>query len=397
MSRNLPMWSMITLNFLGEGIFRSSIPTLAISLNSDPSAVGMSIAASKLPWLFSPVLVGFAIDHISSKKIVLSGSLIRLTSFSILIASILLESLTFPEFIILSTIITIGDISAELAIHTSIPKISPIHDLKKINSLFLGMQTAFSQLTAPIVAGIALIGGPNTLISSLIAIQVGIILIHHHPKNDQSINKKSTITQPQKVIEPLKDRTLFGTLLAASIMMTSYGAWSSAFALYVFDSASGLGLTTFGYGLMMSSIALGSLTGTILWAKLISNLPHFPLICASILAMTVLPLGGLIGGSPMFVSLALFIYGFSLAIWNVISITYRQRFVPEGVLGRITGIYRSVTWGFMPLGAVLGSVICTLESYRVTLALAAALSLLQLISLPLLRDIGRVHVKRLSP
>ncbi|MGR9577834.1 MFS transporter [Pandoraea sputorum] len=391
------MWSMITLNFLGEGIFRSSIPVLAISLNSDPSAIGMSIAASKLPWLFSPVLVGFAIDHLSFKKIILSGSLIRLTSLSIIIVLILLESLNFSEFIVLSTIITIGDISAELAIQTSIPKISQKQNLKKINSLFLGLQAAFSQLIAPILAGAALIGGPNTLIESLIVIQIGIILIHGHPKNPQSIHKKPIRTKPQQILTPLKDRTLFGTLLVASIMMTSYGVWSSAFALYVFDSASGLGLTTFGYGLMMSSIAFGSLTGTILSTKLISNLPHFPLICASILAMTVLPLVGLTGGPPMFVSLALFIYGFCLAIWNVVSITYRQRFVPERVLGRITGIYRSITWGFMPLGAVLGSFICTWESYRVALALAAALSILQLISLPLLRDIGRRHAQRLSP
>ncbi|SNU85138.1 MFS transporter [Pandoraea sputorum] len=397
MSRNLPMWSMITLNFLGEGIFRSSIPVLAISLNSDPSAIGMSIAASKLPWLFSPVLVGFAIDHLSFKKIILSGSLIRLTSLSIIIVLILLESLNFSEFIVLSTIITIGDISAELAIQTSIPKISQKQNLKKINSLFLGLQAAFSQLIAPILAGAALIGGPKTLIESLIVIQIGIILIHGHPKNPQSIHKNPIRTKPQQILTPLKDRTLFGTLLVASIMMTSYGVWSSAFALYVFDSASGLGLTTFGYGLMMSSIAFGSLTGTILSTKLISNLPHFPLICASILAMTVLPLVGLTGGPPMFVSLALFIYGFFLAIWNVVSITYRQRFVPERVLGRITGIYRSITWGFMPLGAVLGSFICTWESYRVALALAAALSILQLISLPLLRDIGRRHAQRLSP
>ncbi|WP_072633262.1 MFS transporter [Pandoraea sputorum] len=391
------MWSMITLNFLGEGIFRSSIPVLAISLNSDPSAIGMSIAASKLPWLFSPVLVGFAIDHLSFKKIILSGSLIRLTSLSIIIVLILLESLNFSEFIVLSTIITIGDISAELAIQTSIPKISQKQNLKKINSLFLGLQAAFSQLIAPILAGAALIGGPKTLIESLIVIQIGIILIHGHPKNPQSIHKNPIRTKPQQILTPLKDRTLFGTLLVASIMMTSYGVWSSAFALYVFDSASGLGLTTFGYGLMMSSIAFGSLTGTILSTKLISNLPHFPLICASILAMTVLPLVGLTGGPPMFVSLALFIYGFFLAIWNVVSITYRQRFVPERVLGRITGIYRSITWGFMPLGAVLGSFICTWESYRVALALAAALSILQLISLPLLRDIGRRHAQRLSP
>nr|WP_191631536.1 MFS transporter [Pandoraea sputorum] len=252
-------------------------------------------------------------------------------------------------------------------------------------------------MIAPIVAGAALIGGLKTLIESLIAIQIGIILIHGRQNNPQSIHKNPIRTKPQQILTPLKDRTLFGTLLAASIMMASYGVWSSAFALYVFDSASGLGLTTFGYGLMMSSIAFGSLTGTILSAKLISNLPHFPLICVSILAMTVLPLVGLAGGPPMFVSLALFIYGFCLAIWNVVSITYRQRFVPERVLGRITGIYRSITWGFMPLGAVLGSFICTWESYRVALALAAALSILQLISLPLLRDIGRRHAQRLSP
>ncbi|MFK0376070.1 MFS transporter [Pandoraea sp. NPDC090278] len=388
---------MITLNFLGEGIFRSSIPVLAISLNSDPSAVGLSIAASKIPWLLLPIAAGLAIDHLSFKGIILSGSSIRLASFSLLAISMLLESLTFFEFMILSAIVTIGDISAELAIQTSIPKISPNHDPAKINSFLLGMQIASAQLVAPILTGVALISGPSTLISILIAIQIAIILIYHNPKINKFTSREPRKSHPQQILELLKDRTLFGTLLVASVMMASYGVWSSAFTLYVFDSASGLGLTTFGYGLMMSSIAFGSLAGTILSAKLVSKLPHFPLICASILAMTLLPLGGLIGGPSASASLTLFIYGFFLTIWNVISITYRQRFVPEGSLGRITGIYRSLTWGFMPLGAAVGSVICTQEGYRVTLALASALSILQLISLPLLRDIGKIHAKRLSP
>ena len=40
--------------------------------------------------------------------------------------------------------------------------------------------------------------------------------------------------------------------------------------------------------------------------------------------------------------------------WNVITVSFRQRVVPEQLLGRVNAGYRLVAWGTIPLGAALG-------------------------------------------
>ena len=53
-----------------------------------------------------------------------------------------------------------------------------------------------------------------------------------------------------------------------------------------------------------------------------------------------------------------FFVGSALTIgWNVITVSLRQRIVPDHLLGRVNAGYRLLAWGTMPLGAALGGLI----------------------------------------
>jgi predicted MFS family arabinose efflux permease len=43
--------------------------------------------------------------------------------------------------------------------------------------------------------------------------------------------------------------------------------------------------------------------------------------------------------------------------WNVITVSLRQRIVPDHLLGRVNAGYRLLAWGTMPLGAALAGLI----------------------------------------
>ena len=50
-----------------------------------------------------------------------------------------------------------------------------------------------------------------------------------------------------------------------------------------------------------------------------------------------------------------FFVGSALDIgWNVITVSLRQRIVPDHLLGRVNAGYRLLAWGTMPIGAALG-------------------------------------------
>jgi len=46
--------------------------------------------------------------------------------------------------------------------------------------------------------------------------------------------------------------------------------------------------------------------------------------------------------------------GFVVTMWNVVTVSLRQRIVPAELLGRVNSVYRMLGWGLMPLGAVAG-------------------------------------------
>jgi predicted MFS family arabinose efflux permease len=41
-------------------------------------------------------------------------------------------------------------------------------------------------------------------------------------------------------------------------------------------------------------------------------------------------------------------------LWNVTTVSFRQRVTPDHLLGRMNSAYRLVAWGTRPLGAALG-------------------------------------------
>ena len=76
-----------------------------------------------------------------------------------------------------------------------------------------------------------------------------------------------------------------------------------------------------------------------------------------ILALYLMPLPFLIIGitsSPLLVAMAVFVEMFSGLLWNVVTVSYRQRRIPDALMGRVNSLYRFFGWGMMPIGALLG-------------------------------------------
>ncbi|MFZ0097041.1 MAG: MFS transporter, partial [Gemmobacter sp.] len=68
---------------------------------------------------------------------------------------------------------------------------------------------------------------------------------------------------------------------------------------------------------------------------------------------------GLIGlcSEGYLLALALFAIMSAAMVWNVITVSWRQRRIPAPLLGRVNSIYRFFGWGSMPLGALSAGVL----------------------------------------
>jgi hypothetical protein len=81
---------------------------------------------------------------------------------------------------------------------------------------------------------------------------------------------------------------------------------------------------------------------------------------------------------------ALVLTGLGAVTFNVMQVTIRQRLTPEAMLGRVNAVVRTLLWGVLPLGALLGGVLgARLAPQPAVLVTAALLVLPVALVLPL--------------
>ena len=65
-------------------------------------------------------------------------------------------------------------------------------------------------------------------------------------------------------------------------------------------------------------------------------------------------------------AVALMFFEFWGVVWNTVSVSYRQRLIPDALLGRVNSVYRLMAWGMMPIGLALsGAIVHVTETFAV--------------------------------
>ncbi len=96
--------------------------------------------------------------------------------------------------------------------------------------------------------------------------------------------------------------------------------------------------------------------------------------------------------SPVVTGTSMIIEALAGMLWNVVTVSYRQRTIPDDLLGRVNSIYRFFGWGAMPLGALAGGALVSLgeallgRDLALRLPMFAAGALLALLALVRLRQ-----------
>jgi MFS family permease len=137
-----------------------------------------------------------------------------------------------------------------------------------------------------------------------------------------------------------------------------------------------VGLSKFGYGLLMTTIAGGTVIGSILVPHIERSLGRRRTLLLAAASFPVFSLAPALTDSIGWLVVG-FLVGAGLSIgWNIITVSLRQALVPDHLLGRVNAGYRLVAWGTMPVGAALGGFTASQFGLTATFWLATAISAL---------------------
>jgi MFS family permease len=139
-----------------------------------------------------------------------------------------------------------------------------------------------------------------------------------------------------------------------------------------------LGLDEVGFGLLMTSVAIGSVAGTLLASRFERWLGRPNLFVACILSLLVQDLVYIVIPDALAVGIVLALTGAVGGAFNVVFGSIRQRIVPNHLLGRVMASFRIISWGTLPLGALLGGVVGQAFGLTAVFVTAAAIHALLL-------------------
>lgn len=146
-----------------------------------------------------------------------------------------------------------------------------------------------------------------------------------------------------------------GQLRRLAIVLGAYNFLSSmiwsVMVLYVQDI---LRLNAMGYGALLSALAAGGLGGSLAAPWIIRRLGPSRGLLLSISGFILSSVVLIFTSNPRVAGVALMGDAFTGMIWNVITVSYRQRHIPPELLGRVNAAYRFVGSGTLPLGSLAG-------------------------------------------
>ena len=136
-------------------------------------------------------------------------------------------------------------------------------------------------------------------------------------------------------------------MLAVSGFCGRLGA--GAFVLFATQT---LHVSVRGYGLLLASSAVGSVIGGLVNPALARRHGPVPLLVLATCIGTAQAVGMGLAPDGLVLGAMMACAGFSTTLWNVVTVSMRQREVPAELFGRVNSVYRMLGWGTRPLGAL---------------------------------------------
>jgi MFS family permease len=349
------------LTNLGDGMVALALPWLATLMTRDPVAIAAVAAASRLPWLMFSVPAGVVVDRTDRRKLIARADLLR----AAIVGAILLLATgePFPGAVWaltgLAFLLGTAEVVRDNAAQTILPSIVAHGDLEVATGQMWSVEQLTGQFIGPPLAGFLIaagIGLPFGLDIASLVLAAGLVwLIALRPDPPSGARFWAALREGIGFMRA--DRPL---LRLAVVLGVSNFLATATITVQVLFAQDVLHLTPVQYGLVLSIEALGAVAGSLAAPWLVRRLGLHPCLFLSVAVWAAgYATVGLSYSGPVMAA-ALFAVLFAAMTWNVITVSWRQRRIPSGLLGRVNSIYRFFGWGSMPLGALAGGAVVAL-------------------------------------
>ena len=371
------LWiASVTSNF-GDGIATVAYPWLASAITRDGFKLGLIVLATRLPWLLFSLPAGVITDRVDRRRLMVSMDLARFaltTAVALLVLAnadglqspatsgavhvnegLLLGAVALAAFL-LGTAEVLRDNSAQ----TILPAIVAKEHLEKANGRMWGAEMVMNSFAGPPAAGFLIavsLAMPFFVDAGTFAVAAALVfMIGGQFRNPPSEGPRTSFRADlREGFSWLWRHPLFRPM--ALILGMLNGLMTMALATYVLFVQEILGLEATAFGVLLTAGAVGGVLGSLLASRLATTLGKGAALFSTLLGGGVALVVTGLTSSALLVWAMFLVSSFLAVLWNVITVSLRQRVIPDHLLGRVNSVYRFFGWGMMSIGALLGGAV----------------------------------------
>lgn len=352
------VWSAASMSSLANGTFKVTLPLLARRYTDAPLLIAGVGFAVMLPWLLFSLPAGALVDRADRRRIMLGANLARMTLLAAAALLAIARAGSIAQLYLLALGAGLAETLYESAAQAIVPRLVKKAQLDRANALQQIADQAASQFAGPALggllagAGIAVaFGGPAAVWALAVALLAGLPGTFR-ARRDGSSSLRQDIAAGLRFLR--RSTVLRCVSSCAAITNFAGAAASSVFVVYAVGPESALRLSSAGFGLLLSASAGGSLAGALLVRPATARLGPRWLLSINSLTQAVMIVVPVLTHDVMLIGSTYALGGLGLALWNVATVSLRQRLVPERLLGRVISTHRLISWGSLALGALAG-------------------------------------------
>ncbi len=377
----MKFWVGQSIAVFGAQFSPLAIQVIAIEvLNVSNLQLGVLGFFNTAPFLVLGLFAGVWLDRHSRRRTLLFSDLGRSFVLLFIPLSYLFFTVTLNLLYAVTLVAGILTVFFEIGYQSYIPTLVKRTQIVEANSK-LEATRSLSQAAGPTVAGgvISLIAAPLAVIGDTLgyaASWVSLSLIRR-PEKVETGSRGSTwhdIREGLSVVFGDRNlRAITGTNATSSLFSAAFFVILTKFFLV------DLNMSYFEVGLVYGVGSLGGALGAVIAMRVARRLGVGTSIVACSVVFSVLattfyfatPANGVLLSSCI-----LFFSFIFVLIYNITQVSYRQALIPREIQGRMNASIRTLVWGIIPIGNLLGGAVAELVGVRETVVLMAALSVL---------------------
>jgi len=358
------MWGASLAANVADGVMMAAAPLLAVTLTKNPVLISAMSGIVMLPWLLFAIPIGVLVDRIDRRHLLAGAHAIRFLVASLIVLAVTTHTITIWWLLLAAFIIGICEVAADTTAQSLIPQILTEDQFERGNSRLQISETVIQGFVGTPLSGFLYAAavflpfaanGVGYFAAAILATLIPVKFLQE--QRAERVEKSTT-----SFVDEMKfgmaylvaHKQILRLVLTTAAIGFFFSMASSTSVLFILHQ---LHLKPTYFGALLTIEGIGAIVGGFLAPKLSKRFGRSRTMAFGITTSAVLTL--VVGFSPniYFFAIVTTLELFAVTQWNVLLMAVYQSTIPSELYGRIHGTRRTLVWGLMPFGSLLGGVV----------------------------------------